>query len=361
MYAFFQEHLDNPGSPDDQEVALFEEDELYATPTGLLSTSIGGETVFSLQAREAQHLTDVLTENRGNPDVDLEEQKKQIKYLSGYVPPVEHKSKVFTGRYKRDGYEVEKYFITGEGDYPIPFLIFRPNQANGEWIVYLHPEGKAKEAGLGQEMEWLVRNGYTVVAPDLLNMGEMGPVQYRGESYDHNYFLLYAAMQIGRSFSGIRAGDINRLVRTIISDETVKNNEVTVWASGLLTIDALHAATFNDRVARVILVEPLLSYEAFALNRFYDPKWVHGLVPGALTIYDLPDLAIQIAPRRLLYMNPVDENSDLLLPHSDRMNRSFEGVKDAFNRQEASDYLSIQTAGDTEKAREIILQWLHGP
>src|SRR5687768_12214003 len=54
MFAFFQKHLDNPGNPLDEEVPLLSETEMKVTPTGQVSTSFGGESVFSLNRAEIQ-------------------------------------------------------------------------------------------------------------------------------------------------------------------------------------------------------------------------------------------------------------------------------------------------------------------
>ena len=49
--------------------------------------------------------------------------------LSGFVPPTSVDDPVFLGRYPRDGYNVEKYFVRGEGDYVIPYLLMLPDGA----------------------------------------------------------------------------------------------------------------------------------------------------------------------------------------------------------------------------------------
>ena len=50
MYAFFQEALDLPGEVRDEDVALLSPEELRVTATGQVATSLGGETVFSLDS-----------------------------------------------------------------------------------------------------------------------------------------------------------------------------------------------------------------------------------------------------------------------------------------------------------------------
>ncbi|MEX0928948.1 MAG: acetylxylan esterase, partial [Balneolales bacterium] len=68
MYAFFQKHLDNPGDPRDEDVELLSEAEIQVTPTGQVATSLGGETVFSLNRREAERRMETLYRLRNDPD-----------------------------------------------------------------------------------------------------------------------------------------------------------------------------------------------------------------------------------------------------------------------------------------------------
>ena len=66
-------------------------------------------------------------------------------------------------------------------------------------------------------MEWFVRNGFTVLAPDLIGIGEMGPGIFNGDADidSISYNLWYTSMLIGRSIVGIRAGDVVRLTRLL--------------------------------------------------------------------------------------------------------------------------------------------------
>ena len=68
------------------------------------------------------------------------------KKLSGYQEPSVINEPVFTGRIQREGYVIEKYFVKGEGDYVIPYLLMLPAKPNNKALIYLHPSGKSAEA-----------------------------------------------------------------------------------------------------------------------------------------------------------------------------------------------------------------------
>ncbi|HEU5146596.1 MAG TPA: prolyl oligopeptidase family serine peptidase, partial [Chryseosolibacter sp.] len=199
MYTFFQKHLNNPGTSIDEEVDIPTEAELMVTTSGQVLTSLGGETGHSLNQRYLQQKTDALRVARAKTN-HLEQVIDDAKTLSGYRPSPQHSSPVFTGRLQRDGYTIEKYFIKGEGEYVVPYLLIAPENENGRTILYLHPDAKNAEATTGGEIESLVKKGFTVLAPDLVGTGETGAGDFKGDAYiggvSHNVW--YAGILIGR-------------------------------------------------------------------------------------------------------------------------------------------------------------------
>ena len=218
MYAFFQNHLQLPGSSAEEEIDYPSAQELQKTSTGQLSTSLGGETVFSLNRNASEKLIDELQNSRNNPVKFISETVRSAKELSGYKEPLVINEPVFTGRIQRDGYVVEKYFVNGEGEYPVPYLVFIPDRPKGKALIYLNPSGKSAEATVGGELEWFVRKGFTVLAPDLPGVGEMEPGIFGGDADLENisYNLWFTSTLIGRSIVGIRAGDVVRLTRLLL-------------------------------------------------------------------------------------------------------------------------------------------------
>ena len=321
-YAFFQRALDNPGSHVDEQVPPLTADELRVTETGQVASSLGGETVFSLNRAEAQPMLENLEQSRarGMPHV-LEDAAR----LSGFVPPTAVDDPVFHGRYRRDGYSVEKYFVRGEGDYVIPYLLMLPDGAGPHpALMYLHPRGKAVEALPGGEIERLVKQGFAVVAPDLLGIGETGPGRFRGDAYIDNvsYNIWFGYMLLGRSIVGLRAGDVLRLAATVVAREDVEDGGLIGVARGSLGPVLLHAAALDPSTpptfSNVALIGSLLSYASLVEKEEYRAELVHASVPGALTAYDLPDLAASLAPRPLLQSGSIDEKSSDLLDWIER-------------------------------------------
>jgi len=313
LYAFFRKALDLPGPTRDEQVEIMPFEELNVTPTGQVATSLRGETVFSLNRAEARKRLDELEQLRTRPESLRSAVLASARQLSGYRAPGPAGEAVFTGRWQRDGYSVEMYFILGEGNYAIPFLVFVPG-SNGTHpaVIYLHAEGKAADAPPGAAIEGLAKRGYLVLAPDLIGLGELGPGAFRGDASSFklgsaNYNYWFAAIQIGRSLTGIRAGDLIRTVNYLKGRADADVTRLAAVSRGEMSAVLLHAAALDDSIKQVALVAPLLSWSSIVLNEYYAPTFVPHAVAGSLGRYDLADLAGALAPRKLLALGPVDE------------------------------------------------------
>ena len=311
MYAFFQKHLGMPGSAAEEEVNFSTEQELQKTATGQLANSLGGETIFDINRKEAEMLISQLEAKRKNSPSSSAEIINSAKKLSGFIPPSNVQDPVFTGRFQRQGYAIEKYFVKGEGNYVIPYLLVKPENPGSKAIIYIHPSGKYAEASEGGEIEGFVKEGFTVLAPDMIGTGETGPGSFKGDAVilgvSNN--MWFTSVITGRSIAGIRAGDIIRLRMLLGKMEGI--NEIYGFARKEMTPVLLYAAAFDQRIAGIALIEPYSSYRSIVMNRFYHTGFVHNLVAGALTEYDLPDLAATLAPRKLMMIGTTDGNVEM--------------------------------------------------
>jgi hypothetical protein len=356
MYAFFQKHLKNPGNPKDEPTVNLTKEEMQVTSSGQVSTSLGGETVFSLNRRESDKQVARLDSLRSDPVRYMPVVLKSARNLSGYKEPNFIGEPVFSGRYRRDGYVVEKYFIKGEGNYVVPYLLFVPSQPSGKAVIYLHPSGKSVEASAGGEMEWFVRKGFTVLAPDMVGTGETGPGVFQGDAYieggSHN--LWYASMLIGRSIAGIRAADVVMLARLLRKSGTVK--EIYEVALKEMAPVALYAAAFEPAISRVALIGPYSSYQSIVRNRFYASSFIPGVVPGALREFDLPDIAASLAPRSLLMAGVTD--GDGKSDNAEAIDKDLAVIRNVYKMQNATNMLNIIPLQSGNSLNAIFSDWI---
>ncbi|MFC1716473.1 alpha/beta hydrolase family protein [Candidatus Poribacteria bacterium] len=342
MYAFFQKHLNLPGSSEDEEIELLTPEELRVTETGQVSTSLKGETVFNINRQETQKLLENLEESRKDIAGHLASVKQSAMKLSGYVEPDSVPGIAFTGRYQREGYCIEKYMIDGERECVIPALLMIPNDGEKHPVViYIHPDGKNAEASEGGEMEWFVKQGFAVLSPDLIGTGETGPGRFKGDAYigEVSYNVWFASILIARSIVGIRAGDIVRLVKFLQSRGDIDSGSISAVARGEMCPVLLHATAFEDSIKRIALVEPPISYSSVVMNEYYSPRLIPATVAGALTAYDLPDITACLAPRELSMINVTDHNKERAI--AELMEHELSIVRSAYSAAKAEGKLYI--------------------
>ncbi len=296
---FFQESLNLPGNSADEEITILDSLYLTVTTTGQILTSLGGISLSEISKHESQELLDQLEQSRKNISEHLLKVNKMAGKLSGYKDPEKEGDLVFRGRYKREGYSIEKYVLSGENKYVIPMILAVPDTGSiHPAIIYLNPEGKS-DSLTRYHTEQLAKKGFLVAVPDLIGLGETGdPSGYPGR-------LSYGPVLIGRSLVGIHAGDIVRVVNMLKKRDDVQKENIGSVAFGELCPALIHASAFESSINKTVLIDALISYKEIINNKVYNYslsfKWG---VAGALTAYDLPDLAGCVAPRNLYLINP---------------------------------------------------------
>ncbi|MGH9632758.1 MAG: alpha/beta hydrolase family protein, partial [Bryobacteraceae bacterium] len=136
---------------DEQPVSPHREEDLYATKTGQVQTSLGGETVFSLNRTRARGF------RRSTPSDEL------VRRLIGYErgagsPPV----KPF-GTLQREGYCIEKLVYVSEPGIEVPALLFMPEGESAKRAAVVYTDGRGKAAAIA-DIESLVRQGLIVLS-----------------------------------------------------------------------------------------------------------------------------------------------------------------------------------------------------
>jgi dienelactone hydrolase len=363
MYAFFQKYLNLPGDSSDENVTYLSREELRVTTTGQVMKDLGGESIFSLNLKQVRDDLEALRKKRRVSNRKPDDIVARAVMLSGYRRPDPKRTAVFTGRYQREGYTIEKYFIRGEGDYPLPFLLVKPNDPGPfPVILYLHDDDKQKEALPGGQIEWFVNKGYMVIAPDLLGRGEIGPERFQGDAYDFKpgrapYNIWFLSVQNARSIVGIQAADVVRLVNYVKSRDDINKQKIFGVARGEICPVLSHAAAFDNSIARIALFDPLVSYQSLVLNTYYLPKFMPAAVAGAIPDYDLADLYTAIAPRRLLLVNVVNQ-IDQLLGTSDR-EAAFESVREIYGSYNAGDAFVLRDMESYQSLDDVLGNWLN--
>ncbi len=362
MYAFFQQYLENPGSPDDLEVETFPEEELWATPTGQLATSLKGETIFSLNRKvvQGQQARLKLMRSREDYDIRMSRIKEEVKQLSGFKVPVASVEAVFSGRFVSEHHMLEKYLVPGEGDLMLPAALFKPlTNAREEVVLLLDERGMEKAARADSIMiHAMLEQGYAVLLFDVRGIGSMGPGYLKGDAYIDNtsFNQWFASIMTNRSIVAMRAADI---VSVVHFAETGLDGYKTISAISLgpAGSELLHAALFEKHIQKVCLVEPFLSYTDFALSREYTPAYIPSIVAGAIEKYDLTDLMAAVSPRKLLILNPLSAGGE---PATDkRKTCHLLYPENAYRHQGVEKRFSVEVVDENQEFAGNIITWLN--
>jgi len=201
------------------------------------------------------------------------------------------------GTFKRDGYRVKKIIVKPEEGIYLPTLMFVPSQkpAKGA-VLHLREEGKAADATPGGSVEKLVMAGNVVLAVDLRGNGE---THQTAGSYSKPYFGtdgddVCMAYLLGRSYVGMRAEDVLVCANFLRRQQGCR---VELIAVGNVSVPALHAAALEpDLFSYVKLVRSLISWSnVIETGKSYNQ--LVNTVHGALTVYDLPNLAATLGDK----------------------------------------------------------------
>ncbi len=272
-------------------IELLNEEEIQCTPKGQVMALKGARSTYDLNRDYEKKLSKQrkklwTTKTR-------KEMLNRVRELAG----VSRLTELPKPKIERIGiedwsdYKIEKLIIESEDGIYLPALMFMPRQMLTVGVVlYVHENGKDKEAGPGGAIEKMVKAGRSVLAVDLRGTGETQQTGQKklGEATGFNWKNLYMAYLLGRSYVGMLAEDIMVCARYLKQQQ---DGPVDLVAVGHVSVPALHAAALEpDMFGSVKLVRGLVSWSNL-IESGRSKNQLVNTVHGALTVYDLPDLA----------------------------------------------------------------------
>lgn len=272
-------------------IELLSEEEIKCTPNGQVMLLEGARSTYDLNRDFEKKLA-----KRRRQLWNTRNQRRllgQVRKLAGIrkltdLPEAKVES---LGIIRRPGYRIEKLILKPEDGIYLPALMFLPKQTrSGGTVLYAHEKGKAEDAGPGGHIEKLVEAGKVVLAVELRGTGE---TQKTDQKYSRPYFGydgkdVFTAYLLGRSYVGMRAEDILICARFL---QQQKHGRVDLVAVGHVSVPALHAAALEpDMFGSIKLVQGLVSWSN-VIELGLSKNQLVNTVHGALTVYDLGDLA----------------------------------------------------------------------
>ncbi len=310
-------------------------EELRCTATGQVSTSLGGESVFTLnQKRLAQLKASRLTRPADLPG----KVREVIRYepLSGPLQVTSY------GAITRPGYRIEKLIYESEPGIFVPSLLYVPDAGASKKAAVLMVTGDGKAAS-GSEAEQFAASGTVVLSIDMRGTGETRvDTDVNSREFDR-YFGDFndtmTALLVGKTMAGMRALDISRGVDLLTSRKEVDPNQVYGYGKDEGALPLLYAAVLDGKIRRVMLDGMLVSYES-VVNSRVSRRILEGVAPGMLKYYDLQDLVAAMAPRDVWIVNGTDPMGHEL-PASEVTNE-YRRALEAFSQQGAAQAIHIR-------------------
>jgi len=266
--------------------------DLLCTPTGQVSTSLGGETIPSIIKAEAAKLP------QKHPAA--EELAEDIRGLTGVVarPKKQAPPAAVISTEDRGSYNLSKLSIQGENG-EVPALVAVPKASGRKpalLIVDSDPE-KALKTELAEQGTVVMAVGVTPTPPG--TEGAKSP--YLGTFN----LLSLRAFLVGKTLVGMRVDDAIRAVDWLASRDDVDPKSISVYGSGPMGIVVLHAAALDSRMSRVAVEDTLASFR-MVLDEPLHKLIPESVIPGVLPKYDLGDVIKAIAPRPVSVVAPQD-------------------------------------------------------
>lgn len=278
-------------APAEPEFAVFKEEELRCTKSGQVLVDFKGKSAFDLDVEREKQLA------AKRAAMDRETLMASIARTIGLklpLPPNVQDADLSTTSVPRAGYVMAKGTVRIEPGIRLSCVVMNPGGTKPV-ILAISSEGKSPSSAVGGPLEKRALAGHPVAAVDLRGYGETAPDEKKNP-FGLDWKEAFLGIHLDRPLLGQRVYDVLRLM-----DPKRENHLV---ASGAAVPVALHAAALSP-VQEVTLEGGIVSWSSVVKTPVTQNQ-LANVVPGALALYDLPDLAALIAPRKLTILSPVD-------------------------------------------------------
>jgi hypothetical protein len=262
ILGFFQHHL--KGTPERDAAFTAERpqraEDLLVTPTGQVSTSIGGETIASIVRAHARDLP--------SKPASIQDIRELTGTTAGAaVVPASNPQK------------------GGNGRKPAILMLDSPEHA-------------------APELDRLAQSGRVVVV--LQPVPSPPGTEGLKSPYLGSFNLLsLRAFLMGKTIVGMQIDEAIRAVDGLAARADVDTSNITIYGNGALGMVALHAAALDSRIRNVVVEDTLASYR-MVLDQPLHRNISEVMIPGVLGKYDVGNLILAISPRPVTVVNPQD-------------------------------------------------------
>jgi cephalosporin-C deacetylase-like acetyl esterase len=321
-YAWFNRWFEITDAGDDEPSQAIEPDKaLYVTPTGFVRTSFGGETALSLTRQLAGTVSTPTTLT----PADVRARLRTVLSIDD-VPEtaVPHRT---LGRIRKPNYRAEYFELTSDREIRVPGWLLVPDNAGPATPTVLYLGEASAWSSVAEEAfaERLCRHGACrVVVIDVRGRGDSS-IAYpeRGRHYFPNRitneaYLTWFTLWLGKPLVGGQVFDALRTLEYLRARPDVPADTISIMGDGPHGVVALYAGALDERVRRVALRQTIGDYRSLAVaERYTQPFGIYAY--GLLKAFDLPQLASALAPRPVLFVDPVGPTGEPAGPEAGKL------------------------------------------
>ncbi len=261
--------------------------DLNCTRTGQVQTSLGGETIRSMN----QAIAGQMFAGRKALTASPSELRRLVANRLHFPPLRGAPTASSAGSVRRSGYRIDKIVFDTEPGITVPALLFVPETISGRApaTLLLAERGKESAGTAGGEAEAIVREGAIVLVPDLRGWGESRAAITK-ESYSGEWQTAMRALLVGKNIPGMQTYDALRAFDYLASRSDVDPLQISMKATDeTAALIALFAGVIEPRLHVSLRPGSVPSYMD-SVRADTHIGLASRIVPGVLSDFDIPDL-----------------------------------------------------------------------
>ncbi|MBI5758683.1 MAG: acetylxylan esterase [Planctomycetales bacterium] len=278
---------------------------------------------------------------------------------------------------------VERFAVAIERDIVVPGVLLLPSRTEKQRLPFVVAVAQAgKQAFLREradDIAALLKGGTAVCLCDLRGTGETRPGDDSRGRTSSSTSLSASEWMLGETMLGARLRDLRTLLLHLRTRSELDPRRCAIWGDSFAPVNApdrvmavpwdapnlphtaeplggvlaLLCALFEDNISAVYARGGLATYVSVLDDAFlYVPHDV--IVPDAVSLGDLDEVAVTLVPRPLRLVNPVDaRNRRLPLP---LLSETYGHVRLHYETHKAANQLQLESSDKPEPAAEWLLE-----
>ncbi|HUS08715.1 MAG TPA: acetylxylan esterase [Bryobacteraceae bacterium] len=279
------------------------EEDLLCTPSGQVSTSLGGETPSTLNVSRLSRLTPA--RRPLNTAQDTSKLAAQLRESILRMTRYEAFGGPLNIRVAGGGSGVTRLSYEASPGRMVQALLVEPKAGMARKQAVLLVDERDKPAGAppDADVEQLTALGHAVLVVTPSGFGEAGARGASSDTWFRRNKVTWLALMVGKTMVGLHVEDISRGIDVLAARGLLSGGACLVFGKGSsASVDVLHTAVMDARIAGVVVEGGLVSFGAIARTPIHR-RIFDAVIPGVLGKYDLPDLVAALAPRPVQLVN----------------------------------------------------------